>query len=419
MTNIKVFISYKRVNKLPPPLAGQMKAHLEQHYGMDVFLDVEKIPSASEWAKVVIENIRLSDVLIVLIGEETASSDWVQREVDIARGANIAILPLVISEKMTAEEFSESLRRLALEDIQYVRFLGTDEEYSRLHDDILRLTKATVDNQRLWQESIEKRRRIKEFEEVNPSFRRYRLKNSNIACTLNVATGDMTRMRGIDVIVNSENNYMQMARFFQYNSISSSIRYKGAHIVEGNVWDDSVQRQLDIQVTASREIGFRPVNVTQVIVTTSGHEKSVLARQGIRYIFHIASVTVDIGTEKLVPLTGNGISLAIENCLRKVVEVNERAGVTSYDTEIGEQQRSNVESYTPIKSIIFSIIGTGSGGKSINEVMPHLLLGIKRFLLDHQEDPHMTLERIHLAVFSQSDLPYVLSSIEALFEPYD
>ena len=94
----RVFISYRNA-ELSIHVASQMMKELKRRGYDDIFYDKDgdrKIRGGDAWARTIYENIWESDVMVVLLEQSTALSDWVQREVDVARGAHISILPVKI-----------------------------------------------------------------------------------------------------------------------------------------------------------------------------------------------------------------------------------------------------------------------------------------------------------------------------------
>ncbi|MBZ0279202.1 MAG: toll/interleukin-1 receptor domain-containing protein [Anaerolineae bacterium] len=81
----------------------------------------QEIETGSPWDEEVYESIRRSDVVILLLQEGVAESQWVQREIDIARGANVSILPVQL-----IDDISESLDRFSLTDRQFIDLRNTD-----------------------------------------------------------------------------------------------------------------------------------------------------------------------------------------------------------------------------------------------------------------------------------------------------
>ena len=97
-----------------------------------------------------------------------------------------------------------------------------------------------------------------------------------------IVTGNLGNVKDIDLWVNSENNYMQMARFFEGN-ISGTIRYLGAtkdkfEDVEDDVIANALKNEMGAKMT---------VQPAAIIETTSGE---LLKTHGVKRILHVAAV---------------------------------------------------------------------------------------------------------------------------------
>jgi O-acetyl-ADP-ribose deacetylase (regulator of RNase III) len=404
--NIKVFISYKKLEgpnpnvAITPQIALDIASSLEAH-DYAVFIDKRKIEPGRDWTKQIHENVVTSDVLIVLLEPKTAESDWVQREVDMARGAHVSILPLQIDDSV---DIKATLERLALYTIhRSIKFSGTDEDYQQLFADVERLSKLTRDEQAIWINKLGEQRRVRPAD-VNANYAAYKLQSHPDAPTIHIATGDMTQMSGIDVMVNSENDYMQMARIYESNTLSSVMRRKGSQIEEGRVIKDCIQEELDRYIKTLKT--KRPIMRGQVIPTTTGYEKGELADTGARYILHAATVTVDPNDRKIQPIRSDaGIIEAVINCFKEISEIEQNEGIV-----LPNGTRLSRAPHRPIESIIFPLFGTGQGGRSTSEVAPPMTKAFKQFL---RRGKYGQLKRIHFCVFSITDVQFVHQALDA------
>jgi O-acetyl-ADP-ribose deacetylase (regulator of RNase III) len=420
--NIKLFISYRNI-ALSQGEGEFLATALREKYGYDVFIDTQKLKDEGgvKWAETIYENVRESDVLIVLLEQETSKSEWVQREIDVARGSLVSILPVAIIPRAEIDRvFQDVQDKLAIGDMQYILFTSTKPDFEPLRKSIERLSKQTRNNQRDWIDSLYERWRVKRAEQNNPSYAIYHLRQGSHVCKVHLATGDMAQMRGIDVLVNSENNYMQMARIYENEVLSSVLRREGSWMTAGRIKADSVQIELDEQIAKSPHYGkSKPIEMEQVIPTHAGHPQSQLAKNGARYIFHAATVYVRPTTRTVRPIDSDAsVEKAVRNCLEKVIEVHQNRGVISpKGSTRRKQEEKEAEQYNanPIKSIVFPLFGTGRGGRSILEVAPPTIRAFRDFLLDHVNDTHLSLERIHLAIFSESDIPFVVEALQKDF----
>ena len=410
---IRVFISYKR-QKLSKTVAGELKDRLTAD-GFQVFLDTRAIQGGQIWPAVIYREVGMSDVLVVLLEERTADSDWVQREVDTARGAHVSILPVKINPVV---EITDALKVLAIEDVHYIDYFGADVEadYKTLTDNICSLCKTTKDAQATWIKSLQAKWRPVPAKNALCAAA-FELRNRLHPCRIYLTTGDITKVRDIDVLVNSENNFMQMARVFETRHVSSVLRYAGSWENEaGHVISDAVQEELDQQIRL--KVGIRPVALGKVIATNAGHPNSKLRRkQKARYIFHVATVEVLHGGVGIAlrPVTeGAALRDCVAHCRDMTQDVDYHKGVISPEnTEQRILEEENVRHYTPIRSIIFPLFGTGHGGSPVQDVVPAMLDAFEHFL---SYNPSSPLEAIHLCVYAEEEVQPVKQMMAEKFD---
>lgn len=405
----QVFVSYRKSrDRTTPEIALNIVARLKD-YDYETFIDMERLEGGLEWEQEIYSNIFRSDVLIVLLQKETADSEWVQREVDVARGAQVSILPLQVDDEV---DIADTVKKLALGTIQHFpRFSGSDAQYKKLVKNIQTLTERTRRRQKTRINQLEAQWRL-ERAESNKSYVVYGLHGH--PCEIHLATGDITAMKGIDVIVNTENDYMQMAPIFERGTLSAALRREGALIQNGHLVEDTVQQELDQQIAKSPYFKSRPVSMTQIVPTHAGHPDSRLVKQrGVRFIFHAATVRVDL-TAKSDPLVAieddDSIKDVVTNCLDMILEVNRLHGSILPE---GYDDTTRDGSYQPVKSIIFPLFATGRGGRPVSEVLPPMLEALRNFLVDH---PQLPLQRIHVCAYSELDKKSLEDAMDSFFE---
>lgn len=156
---------------------------------------------------------------------------------------------------------------------------------------------------------------------------RYRLPGE-VERLLCVVTGDLRRVRGIEVWVNPENTSMRMARVDEF-SVSAIVRYEGARKdATGRITADVVAEELDRLVG-----GQRPVPAGTVIVTRAGG----LARFGVRQLAHVAAVHGELGS-------GYRQVRDVGRCVMAVLGAVDGVGVSP-----------------PLESVLFPLLGVGQG----------------------------------------------------------
>jgi O-acetyl-ADP-ribose deacetylase (regulator of RNase III) len=226
---------------------------------------------------------------------------------------------------------------------------------------------------------------------------------------VHVAAGDMTSraLGGIEALVNTENDYMQMARIFESSTLSSSIRREGAHFNMGRLQEDTVQKMLDAKVEELLdETCGRPLMLGEVLYTPAGHALSDLRKNGARYILHAATVRVESITmrDQLRAIeTSTGIERTIFNCFEAVKEIDANKGVICPPPWQEEQEKAK-GSYQNIESIIFPVFGTGHGGRSVTEVLPEMARAIRDYLMDHADDNEFHIKDVYLCVYAAPDV---------------
>jgi O-acetyl-ADP-ribose deacetylase (regulator of RNase III) len=162
---------------------------------------------------------------------------------------------------------------------------------------------------------------------------------------------------GIDVIVSSENVYLEASKIFR-NSLSAALRRACAESTEaGQVIDDVIQRELTQWLRAHGRLGL-PVAPGTVAATDAGR----LREAGVRRIYHSAVAVPRAG--------GSEYEIAPETVARAVNNV----------FRLAEQERSQFE--PPLRSIAFPLFGAGRGGLEPTESMSWLWAAVERELHD-------------------------------------
>jgi O-acetyl-ADP-ribose deacetylase (regulator of RNase III) len=417
-TKTKIFISHRNA-QFSNQQADKIQKRLDAIDEYGCFLDRVNLESGDLWESKIYDELRDSDVLLILMEKGTAS-EWVKREVNSARGANISILPVVLTAPN--EDISDVQSALGIDDRQYIRYTEDDaaKEGSKLFETLVKrieaLTKLTRDNQKSWMKQLEYRRRITKAKDQE-SYKVYPVGGTKFR--IHIATGDITKLKNIDVLVNSENDYMQMARIYERATISSALRREGSYIFKGRLRADTVQDELDDQIRYS-DLGGLPIVMEQVIPTTAGHPQSVLRLNNkARYIFHAATVRVDVTSrdETLVPIrTDDGIQRAVQNCLNMISEIDKQKGIIwSEGNPRYTEQLADAEKYEKIKSIIFPIFGAGHAGRSAFDVIEPMAIAFRDFVQSNKDNTELALTDIYLCVFSETELGFAVRTFEEVF----
>jgi nudix-type nucleoside diphosphatase (YffH/AdpP family) len=198
---------------------------------------------------------------------------------------------------------------------------------------------------------------------------------SNPEFVIGIKTGEILKVEGVDVWVNSENTDMMMDRIID-PSVSANIRYGGAEKDDnGTVRVDTIAQDL------RRKLNGRVyVRLGTVLETESG----ALIANGVNRIVHVAAVD-GITPGKGVRANPEAIAACFTNVLRHVHTRNGRF----------------LRKYSgPDKSILVPLLGTGEGGLSAGQVASRLVEVAVEFF---ERYPRTVLKEIYLLAYKGPD----------------
>jgi O-acetyl-ADP-ribose deacetylase (regulator of RNase III) len=413
----KIFISYKTGHDTGLSFhATTLRDRLEAA-GYDVWMDTHDLRAGEDWNLQIYQKIPERDVLLLLLANETAQSDWVRREVDVAKGAKVSILPVLVRGNFDKQE---ALDRLDISRLQYVDLLvGSEEEYNNLYAAIDIVRERTKEEQKKWYE--ERFSYLKPLKKPSPFKERHTTfgKVGSSGTTIHLTVGNFTEMKEIDVFVNSENAYMQMARFFEPDSTSGILRYRGAKFdAAGNLFEDTIQDEINKKLDELK-IEYLPLAEPRVIITSAGDKDSRLRLEnGARYIFHAVTVLVagEGGRKDLFPIRDEYmISKITKDTLDSVYIVDKAHGIISpEDTPQRKTQEENADTYKNIGSILIPLFTTGRGGQPVPYVAGVMTTAILDYLLAKPD--RLQLKDIYIAVYLEQDVQPAANRIKEIFE---
>jgi O-acetyl-ADP-ribose deacetylase (regulator of RNase III) len=375
----------------------------------NVWIDQSELGAGVAWETEIYKKIMSSDVLLVLVGPGTHESEWVKREIALANALGVAVVP--IGSGLSTDELANELKGLGIEHIQgkitqNIR-LSSDQGAAlrnELRPDLLKAATRTKVQQDLMLNELLKQR--SSGDPKAPDIQQaasFELKGADKKINVYVASGDISKVRGIDVLVNSENDYMQMARFFESRTVSSVLRRLGARIRDGK-YEDTIQQELDQQLQLLYR--GRPLQAGEVIATSCGGPNSKLATEiRARYILHVAAVQAVAAKGTVIPYSQPD---QIEDCVRaslqEVVKINQANGVISPkdSAQRAEQERLAAQGRGQVSSIIFPIFGSGHGGSPVIDILPHMYSAMDDFFSDGGH-PSSNLQSIYISAYTKKD----------------
>ncbi|MCU0463629.1 MAG: TIR domain-containing protein [Anaerolineae bacterium] len=393
----KIFISHKNDKDnggKSNDAARMLWSYLNDRFGEDTaFLDIEKLPKGNPWDVEIYEAIESSDVLIVIALPNTVSN-WVIREISYAQSRGISVLPVMISQAVEKETL-DALDQLTIKGLEAIKAYSegkADIKYIEVERAIPRLAEQTRENQRRivnriqnrWSEQDDRNPLMQVSEPLEAVYSTYRYEvqpASYHPTRMHLAWGNIADFSNVDVIVNSENIYMQMQRIFAADSVSKSIRINGSHISGNDIMEDSIQLELNEKIKA--QYSKIPVPLGTVLVTSSGHEQGELKQRGIKYVFHVAIVAADFN-EQFAVKDVKIVKRSVRNCLNET---------QNYVADIS--------------SIAFPVLATGNAGLNYEDSAKTMLSAFKDFLKDR---PNTALTDIHLTAYTKGQLD-ILSKI--------
>jgi hypothetical protein len=424
---IRVFVCYKK--KLSGQLGGQpvvqknTEAEIFQYLlnqdkrGIyDAWIDDEGLEAGMRWETEIYRQLLASDVLVVLVGPGTSESEWVRREIALANALGISVVP--VGFDLAEEQMVDETRALSISDLQWqitknIRLNRGSALMPELDNPLHRAAVATRQRQRTTLDELWRRRKpVQRKAQDSQKARSFDLAVPPVRVALHVASGDIAKVRDIDVIVNSENDYMQMARFFESHTVSSLLRRRGASVKDGRYYD-IIQQELDWQL---RERG-RPVQASEVFATSAGGPDSTLAKVNrARVILHVAAVQAVDAESRVIPYKHpEQIEASVRAVLTAYASLNQLHGVFSPS---GSGQRADQEHLASIGkgqlgSIIFPLLGTGQGGAETAEVIGPMVDGMLGFLSDTENHPGIeALRDIYVSAYTQDDVEVVVAALE-------
>ena len=125
----RVFISYSRKNET---FAERLARDLGDA-GLDVWIDLRQIIGGELWQKEIFRGLQRAEFVILCLSPTALESEWVQREIEIAREQDKRIFPVMVETSFSQIQQHPSLAWLL--DIQFIDFV---ERYEQAFPELLR-----------------------------------------------------------------------------------------------------------------------------------------------------------------------------------------------------------------------------------------------------------------------------------------
>ncbi|GHG98106.1 macro domain-containing protein [Streptomyces rubradiris] len=162
-------------------------------------------------------------------------------------------------------------------------------------------------------------------------------------------------VRDVDILVSSENTYLEMSKTFR-PTVSGALRRAAAlRDAQGEIVDDVLSRELGVWLRTHGRTGM-PVRPGTVVATSSG----ALAAQGVRRIHH-AAIATPVGDGDRYHVSPAVLGEAVRR---------------SFELARHESEFLSL----PMSSICFPLLGSGRGGLPVETVARRLLDAVREEL---------------------------------------
>lgn len=128
-----IFVSYSRSDKL---LVDRLVDDLRKA-GHDIWVDKQNIEPGEKWWEAIFRGIDKAGAVIVCLSPDALDSEWIRRELYVARGLGKFIIP--VSVRACSEELAEQRDLAWLKDLQII---DLEPDYNRAVDDLSRALKT-------------------------------------------------------------------------------------------------------------------------------------------------------------------------------------------------------------------------------------------------------------------------------------
>ena len=309
-----------------------------------------------------INQIYYSDIVVVDI---TTSNANVYYELGIRHALSKGVT-LLIRRKGTTIPFN--IQGLQVVEYDQSRFRSIEAAKERIHEIIRNgLIKRKNDSpvHQVLELNIDP-----EGKPLDRKFFEAKVKDAPSDMRVGLVTGDIQDVEGIDVWVNNENTFMQMARIFD-TSISGIVRSLGGRNPENGEFVDTIATELFQQLRGNTSVG-----PAEVLVTTSG---SLREYNGVKKIFHVAANVGQVG-RGFIPIGD------MASCVVNVLKAAKKHAGT------GDER---------LTSVLFPLMGTRSRRGNVEEDRVELLIDAAVDYLER--DPKSTFRKVYFLAYTDRE----------------
>jgi len=365
----RVFISH---NHEDDPFVNRLVASLHQH-GLKTFADHHDIHGGARWNEHVQRALDECQQMVAIVSERSIASKNCQDEWHTFMDEHKELIPLWLSGKMYFS-FMTAIR---------VDFRDPDHYDDSVQELVGLLTDQKTQTIPTSNESVGRRQLHKDSGILPPGlgevFPLARRPDKGIG----IATGNVGKIGGADVLVNSENNLLDMDRPIS-KTVSGSLN---AFSADWDEHDRIVRETVRLELaTIGEKVGI-PVAVGSAYSTGPGN----LASNGVRYLVH----SVSIARHRDEVTVGTPLQLA--RC------------VTSALIEVDRLTREYCPD-NPLKHVVIPLFGVGDGGLPLELIVERL---IER-AIDYLEVQPTAIETTYFLAYRSPTRDILRATLESL-----
>lgn len=374
----KVFISHStKDDSFIDKLVGEL-----QNNGIQTFVDHHNIQIADNWATSISNALDECEQMIVVISPDSCDSKMCLKEWIYFTDRDKEIIPIKYKE---TDKFP-----FLFVDLQWV-----DMESADKYDiNVSKLVEFIDDDIVLYPtDSSAIKSRTQSLPESDDQLPAQLLLRHPITRSPNqyvgIATGNIAEIKGVDVIINSENDRLRMARP-EEKSVSAALN---AFSMKYNPFENTEECPVEDALSAYRnKVNIARFPSATVVETISGQ----LLQNGIRHILHAVSVESAGYEGKFTPFSNLILGRCVTNSLKKIDELNSTLYPSQNDI--------------PLTRIVFPIFGTGDAGGDIHDIAPRLIENSIEYL----EINETLIKEVYFVAFTQKHL----EKLQQVFNKY-
>lgn len=366
----RIFVSH---TTLDDPFVNELAEELRRA-GFTTFVDHQDIKKG-RWDDIVMQELESCDQMVAVISPESIRSPNCRDEWDHFINAKKEIIPILYRGDKVFFRLNRMQHVNMRDATQRAQQYATLKEY--LSDHVISTPEIPQPSDADY---------IKEQGLTSRLYAQYPIKQRPDKF-IGIATGNIVTIGGVDVLVNSENQRLEMSQSHA-PTISAAIRTH-AITTDANgkvIW----QVRKELEKIHEERFNGEDVPPATVIVTPPGN----LSNNRVRHLLHVVSVIGDIEHHITKPVSPLQLRLCIAHILQQIDLLSVQDGI-------------------PLTNVIIPLLATGRDIQgTISEFAPLLVSRAIEYLI---EQPNSPLKTVYFIAYQ----PEHLKELEAVFATFE